>query len=179
MEFREGFKKLERLPGWLKDRPAWMRKKITGDVLDEREERVPIYAYLPRFRSVFASCLVVGTPAIWFTVVALTIAEPGDRHWTTMVVECVKLIPIAGFSAVIIGIITVEVAEVLAEIFRDKEKDRLLKERDEKIQEQAAALQERDEKIQEQGATLEEQGATLEELQEEVRKLRERLDEAK
>ena len=83
MKLRDGIEKLRELPRWLRDRPRWMQKKIMGDVLDERQERVPIYAYPPRLHALFGTYLVVGTPIIWVARIVLDIAKPGTAHWTT------------------------------------------------------------------------------------------------
>ena len=75
MKLRDGIEKLRELPRWLRDRPRWMQKKIMGDVLDERQERVPIYAYPPRLHALFGTCLVVGTPIIWVARIVLDIGR--------------------------------------------------------------------------------------------------------
>ncbi len=161
MKFREGIEKLRGLPRWLRDRPRWMQKKIMGDVLDERQERVPIYSYPPRFHALFGTCLVVGTPGIWVARIVLDIAKPGSVHWTTTAENIFDAFPVAGFSAVLVGIISVEVVGVLAELFRNKEADRIFRENRD-LKEQVKEVED-----------LKEQVKGVEQLEEENRRLKE------
>ena len=138
------------------NKAAW---KIIGNELDGGQERVPIYSYPRRFRSLFSICLLLGTAGICGVRVWLKLGDAGfgDNLKTTTDIA-LDVLPTSGISSVIIAIVIMEGIEVIAELLKNREKDR-------KISELAAQREAAMQEAKQERARAETAEAKVEELQ--------------
>ena len=123
-----------------------------------------LYSYPAKYRWIFTTCLVVGTVALWIYRVVVELGVETADTWNATVDAILNALPMSGFTAVIVGIITVEVRIVVGELLEMRRK---------KL---TASLRESQARAEKLAAELEKSRAEAEKLTAENAELRQRLE---